>query len=52
MTDQVNYAKVNAACGKEGTLGYCAREYPLGDEKFVVCKGTNKGTAAFVNNAG
>jgi len=52
MTDQVNCAKVNAACGKEGTLGYCAREYPLGDEEFDVDKGTSKDTAAFMNSSG
>ena len=36
---------MNAACGREGTLGCCAREYPLGDEGFVAGKGTTGGPA-------
>jgi len=48
----VNRARVHAACGREGALGCCAREYPLGDEGFGADKETGKGAAAFVNNAG
>jgi len=64
VTDQVNRAKVNggaregalghkvnAACGRAGSLGCCEREYPLGDERFGADKETGKGAAAFVNNA-
>jgi len=52
MTDQVNCAKVNAACSREGALGYCAREYALEHEGFVEDKGTSKDAAAFMNSAG
>jgi len=38
MTD-----KVNAACGREGVLGY---------EKFIEGIGTSKGAVVFMNNAG
>jgi len=38
MTD-----KVNAACGREGALGY---------EGFVAGKGTSEGAVAFMNSAG
>jgi len=39
----VNYAKMNAACGREGALG---------DDGFVANKGTSKGAAAFMNSSG
>jgi len=48
----VNRARAHAACGREGSLGCCAREYPLGEEGFGADKETSKGAVAFVNSAG
>ena len=59
-TDKVNCGKVNRVCEREGALGCCAREYPLGEKRFVANQepapglngGTSEGAAVFMNNPG
>ncbi|MDQ6959000.1 MAG: hypothetical protein Q9M24_07825 [Mariprofundaceae bacterium] len=43
MTDQVNCAKVNTTCGREGTLR---------DDGFDTDKETSKDTAVLMDNSG